>query len=282
MNRKWREQDQQTSNILDDQEFSLNDIAKAVAHKNKLIEFDRTRYNEARSVQENAHYKLKADREMEEQQQLELLKMIDWEEHEILNRNLPGNFTAPQWVEKNPKTVSVCSNVSVEDRDRQRLRIQDKDLMEMYDDGQCLTMHQPWASLLVRGIKMHEGRTWHTAHRGRLWIHAAAKEPDTQTIYDMETFYRQRENGDQIDFPSEYPTSMLLGCVELVDCLERDTYTEKFPKGESDSDYVFICENPQELFFKLPMKGQHKIFKLDPQVHQTAKKVLLRRTANTA
>ena len=36
----------------------------------------------------------------------------------------------------------------------------------------CLTMHQPWASLLVYGIKRAEGRTWNTDFRGRLWIHA--------------------------------------------------------------------------------------------------------------
>ena len=44
--------------------------------------------------------------------------------------------------------------MTIEDRDRARLRIQDKELMQMTDDGMCLSMHQPWASLLVRGIKM--------------------------------------------------------------------------------------------------------------------------------
>lgn len=32
-------------------------------------------------------------------------------------------------------------------------RVQDKELMEMQDMRQCLSMHQPWASLLVAGIK---------------------------------------------------------------------------------------------------------------------------------
>jgi hypothetical protein len=30
----------------------------------------------------------------------------------------------------------------------------------------CLTMHQPWASLLVYGIKRIEGRSWTTPIRG--------------------------------------------------------------------------------------------------------------------
>ena len=40
------------------------------------------------------------------------------------------------------------------------------------DKMTCLTMHQPWASLLVYGIKRAEGRGWNTDFRGRLWIHA--------------------------------------------------------------------------------------------------------------
>ena len=46
----------------------------------------------------------------------------------------------------------------------------------------CLTMHQPWASLLVYGIKRIEGRTWSTEHRGSLWIHAAGKQPSQEDI----------------------------------------------------------------------------------------------------
>ena len=67
----------------------------------------------------------------------------------------------------------------------------------------------------------HEGRSWYTSHRGRLWIHAAAKQPDTETITELETFYRSRTN-DELDFPSEYPTSVLLGCVDVIDCLDRE------------------------------------------------------------
>ena len=58
-------------------------------------------------------------------------------------------------------------------------------LKVMSDDGWCLTMHQPWASYLVSGIKMHEGRTWYSSHRGRLWIHAAAKVPTDEEIKSL-------------------------------------------------------------------------------------------------
>lgn len=33
-------------------------------------------------------------------------------------------------------------------------RVQDKEFLEMTDSGRCLSMHQPWASLLILGIKL--------------------------------------------------------------------------------------------------------------------------------
>jgi len=56
---------------------------------------------------------------------------------------------------------------------RSIVRVQDKNLQEMTDTGMCISIHQPYASYIVAGIKIHEGRTWYSSHRGRLWIHAA-------------------------------------------------------------------------------------------------------------
>uniref|UniRef100_A0A1B6H116 ASCH domain-containing protein n=1 Tax=Cuerna arida TaxID=1464854 RepID=A0A1B6H116_9HEMI len=68
-------------------------------------------------------------------------------------------------------------------------KIQDKEYLEMVDDGLCMSLHQPWASLLVCGIKEHEGRNWYASHRGRLWIASASKPPTDQEIQDTESSY---------------------------------------------------------------------------------------------
>lgn len=59
----------------------------------------------------------------------------------------------------------------------------------------CMSMHQPWASLLIAGIKRHEGRSWYTSHRGRLWIASTAKPVDPEAIKEIEAFYRRHYNG---------------------------------------------------------------------------------------
>lgn len=38
----------------------------------------------------------------------------------------------------------------------------------------ALTVRQPWASLIACGVKRIEIRSWATAYRGVLWIHAGA------------------------------------------------------------------------------------------------------------
>ena len=50
----------------------------------------------------------------------------------------------------------------------------------------CLSMHQPWASLLVAGIKRVEGRPWPTDHRGRLWIASTAREASPLEVATLE------------------------------------------------------------------------------------------------
>ncbi|XP_034245904.1 activating signal cointegrator 1 [Thrips palmi] len=155
-------------------------------------------------------------------------------------------------------------------------RVQDKEFLEMTDSGRCLSMHQPWASLLIVGIKLHEGRNWYSAHRGRLWIAAAAKEPDMQEIKSYEKAISLLRGDPNIRFPEHYPTGCLLGCVTVTDCLAQEEYRQRYPEGESDSPFVFICEDPLALPVRFPMQGQHKIYNLDSKIHNAAQKSIQR------
>lgn len=104
-------------------------------------------------------------------------------------------------------------------------RVQDKELLEISDQRCCLSMHQPYASLLVAGIKRHEGRTWYTAHRGRLWIAATSKPADADEVKRVEAFYRRLYADPQLVLPEQYPTACLLGCVLVqVGCVVYKQY----------------------------------------------------------
>lgn len=190
---------------------------------------------------------------------------------DLVNPTLEHQPTFDPSVSKSSNANFVSQEESIPMTRRTLYRIQDKELQEMGDEGYCMSLHQPWASLLIKGIKKHEGRSWYSAHRGRLWIAATAKPASPQEIKETELLYREipREF-----FPEHYPVGCLLGCVNVEDVLPQEQYRVQFPDGESNSPYVFVCEAPQELSIKFPIKGQHKIYKLEAQVHIAAKKSL--------
>ncbi|KAG0453921.1 hypothetical protein HPP92_025225 [Vanilla planifolia] len=142
----------------------------------------------------------------------------------------------------------------------------------------CLTMHQPWASLLVHGIKRIEGRSWPAPLTGRLWIHAASKVPEPETIKQMENFYREiyAVNGIiDINFPKNYPISRLLGCVEIVGCLKGDelAHWEEVPESvrlEALTNFCWLCEKPQKLVVPLEMRGYQGVYNLEKRIYEAA------------
>lgn len=113
----------------------------------------------------------------------------------------------------------------------------------------------------------------YSAHRGRLWIASAAKVATTEEIKEVEDQYLARL-GEDVVLPQHYPPGCLLGYVDVQDVLPQEVYRTQYPDGESESPYVFVCENPREMVFKFPIKGEHKIFMLDSKVHQAARKAL--------
>lgn len=83
----------------------------------------------------------------------------------------------------------------------------------------CISLWQPWASLWVSGVKIHETRHWPTSHRGELLVHAAKRKPDG---FD----------GDRLDeicdgmfghhWGMDLPRGAIVGMVRLVACKRTD------------------------------------------------------------
>src|SRR5262245_2237350 len=77
----------------------------------------------------------------------------------------------------------------------------------------CLSLWQPWATLLIHGKKRYETRSWKTAHTGRILIHAArAMTPDLADLAEQEPFRTAlRECG--FLSPHDLPRGVLLSCA---------------------------------------------------------------------
>ncbi|XP_043677103.1 activating signal cointegrator 1 [Vespula pensylvanica] len=209
------------------------------------------------------------NREFNEDQLEDLYEMMLHTDPENSNIYPNIDFTSPMYIKQEAKCSTNKQTLSI----NANSKIQDKEYLELTDQGLCLSMHQPYASLLVTGIKLHEGRTWYSSHRGRLWIASTAKTPTKEDISEVEHMYRVLKD-EKIKFPENYPTGSLLGCVTVIDVLSQEQYRKMYPEGESESPYVFICENCYTLPIKFPIQGKHKIYKLDNKIHQAAMKSL--------
>ncbi|HUY98590.1 MAG TPA: ASCH domain-containing protein [Verrucomicrobiae bacterium] len=73
----------------------------------------------------------------------------------------------------------------------------------------ALTIRQPWASLIAAGIKDVENRSWPTAHRGPLLIHAGMG-------LDHDALAEWRDC-----LPATLPRGRVIARVELVDCVRN-------------------------------------------------------------
>lgn len=76
----------------------------------------------------------------------------------------------------------------------------------------AISLHQPWASAIVAGIKKIETRSWHTDYRGPLAIHAALK---LVLPNDMKFLSVLEEHGL---LGKSLPRGAILGWTELQDC----------------------------------------------------------------
>ena len=87
----------------------------------------------------------------------------------------------------------------------------------------CLSVRQPWASLLVSGIKDIENRSWDTPYRGKLLIHASSRKYSEKDLYRIPYELRNAlQNGITTGtYPlDEVPYSAIIGYVTLADCIE--------------------------------------------------------------
>jgi len=109
----------------------------------------------------------------------------------------------------------------------------DKSYFKESDDvGMTLSMHQPWASLVVLGLKRFEGRSWTHKYRGPLWIHATQQKPSKELIKEVETMYSDHYESigeDKPEFPERYLTGVLLGRCDLIDVITYGEYEDTIP-----------------------------------------------------
>jgi len=119
----------------------------------------------------------------------------------------------------------------------------------------CISLWQPWATLVAIGAKQYETRHWSTGYRGLIAIHAAKKWD--RELYAMclgAPFGRCLAGGGYAD-PKELP----FGAIVAVARLTRIYRTENIIYQISDQERAFGDYSPGRYAWQL-----EKIARIDP------------------
>ena len=93
-----------------------------------------------------------------------------------------------------------------------------------------LTIKQPFATLIVEGLKEYEFRTWKTNYRGEILIHAG-KAVDKKAMKKYEYL------------GLEYPKGCIIGKATITDCIKIDDDARKILKEKNSVIYSNIIDN---------------------------------------
>src|SRR6516225_7890942 len=98
----------------------------------------------------------------------------------------------------------------------------------------ALSVMQPWASLIIGGVKRVETRSWCTGFRGRLAVHASSRLPP-----DFDDLTRREPIRSALPSPpwKQPPRGVLLGTVELVDCVRVEELEDLAEREHALGDY---------------------------------------------
>lgn len=114
----------------------------------------------------------------------------------------------------------------------------------------AVSIRQPWAELIMLGVKDVENRSWSTDHRGALVIHAAR----TLDVSKEELEEYAREYGFD---PAKLVYGSLIGTIDIIDCTMKVT-SEWHYKGQ----YGWYLQNPVRLETPVSMKGRLGLFEV--------------------
>jgi len=131
----------------------------------------------------------------------------------------------------------------------------------------CISLWEPWASLMMMGFKRNETRSWPTKHRGPLMIHAAKKwGKEQKAIIQAWPF----SNHFSVDENFETTRGCLLGAVNVVNVIRSEKWDVETAADIFEEDYgdyspgrfVWITEGARKLITPVPFKGMQGMFNI--------------------
>lgn len=120
-----------------------------------------------------------------------------------------------------------------------------------------ISLKEPYASLIMNGIKKIETRSWKTNYRGKLYIHASVSKISKEILSNKELM--ELVDINNLSFGNIICSCDLVDCIPMTDefILKVKKNRREFLSGEyAVGRYAWILENVQVLDQMIPAKGQ--------------------------
>ena len=127
-----------------------------------------------------------------------------------------------------------------------------------------LSLTEPYATLIRKGIKTIETRSWKTSYRGKLYIHASSTRIPGE--------YRDNQELMSLVDLNELNYGNIICCCELTDCvLMTESFIEEIRENQNEfisgvyapGRYAWILKDIIALNQPIPAKGHLGIWNLD-------------------
>lgn len=142
----------------------------------------------------------------------------------------------------------------------------------------CLSLWQPWAQLVVLGMKRWETRSWSTTHRGPLAIHAAKQRPPRPGAGEPGAAQLQALYNALFLVHSLRPEHLARGCIVGAVVLDEVVRTEHLLERETLGDleaaagnfapgrFAWRMARPAALERPIPQRGFQGLFDVPLQL----------------
>lgn len=129
----------------------------------------------------------------------------------------------------------------------------------------AITLWQPWASLVAIGMKEYETRSWPTAYRGPLAIHAAKRMQFDQAQLCVTAPFKDAL-GVAFKTVGDLPLGAVLCVCELLDVVRVESIRTRMPVMErafgdySDGRWAWKLKVTEQFDVPVPAKGFQQLW----------------------
>jgi len=129
----------------------------------------------------------------------------------------------------------------------------------------AISLLQPWASLVVMGVKKIETRNWRTTHRGTILIHASQGKAGSIFAADL-PFKKYIPDFKKLPFgaivgQATITDVMRIEMLEMPDeLIDRLTMEEKAFGDYSEGRYAWLLEDHKQFDNPIPARGTLSIW----------------------